>query len=366
MTHPVSEAHSLAGRLVGFDLPGGFDPPSVPLSDPEWAGFEAVVRAQRVQGVLAHAIEQGRWPSTARPAGRAATAHREAMASVLVLDQRLRALGPALDSAGIRWRVLKGPAIAHLDEPDPSWRVYGDLDLLVSGDDIAPTLDLLAGLGGERRYSRPSASFDRRFGKGASVPLPDGVEIDLHRTLALGPYGLALDPRVLLDLPTESFEVGGVRIEAMSRAGRFLHACYHAILGQELPRLSALRDLALTYPSDEDAAREVHHLARTFGGEAVMACAISTAASTLGWIPQGALARWAQHLEPHERDTRWLGAYRGPEASSRRRTLLAAEALPDVPSRIAYFGAVLVGLASDRARTAAANSIPTSMTPSAS
>ena len=41
-----------------------------------------------------------------------------------------------LGAAGIDVRALKGPAVGRLEYPDPSWRAYGDVDLLVPGDEV--------------------------------------------------------------------------------------------------------------------------------------------------------------------------------------------------------------------------------------
>jgi hypothetical protein len=339
----VSPTATLLAALAGLGLDHRHAgaPPDRPLGDAAWRLLVAGVRRERLDGLLAHALTSGGWPATADQVEEARRGHREAMATALVLDRRLAELAPALDAAGVRWRVLKGAAVAHLDEPDPSWRCYGDIDLLVHGDDLAPVLHLLAALGGVRHYEARRRDFDRRFGKGAAVTLPDGVEVDVHRTLALGPYGVALDPGLLLDAEAQVVELGGVAVPALAAPGRFLHACYHAVLGAHPPRLSALRDVALTHPDDDATARAAHRLAREAGGEAVVAAALVAAADTLGWAPPGRLGPWARDLRPDARDRRWLGAHRGPERSSGRRTLLAVEAIDDPRDRLRYVAAVL-------------------------
>lgn len=337
MTPPASSPAALAG----LGLPGAPPGPARPLDDASWDGLLAAVRRERLQGLLAHAVTSEGWAATPEQVAEARAAHLEAMAGALALDRRLAELAPALDEAGVRWRALKGAALAHLAEPDPSWRCYGDVDLLVHGDDLATVLHLLTGLGGVRHYPARPRDFDRRFGKGAAVTLPDGIEVDVHRTIALGPYGLALDPRLLLDADPTTFHLGARAVPALDPAGRFLHACYHAALGRHPPRLSAVRDVARTFPTDDAGARAAHRLARAAGGEAVVAVAVVDAIEALGWAPTGPLADWCRRLRPAGRDRRWLAAYRGDDRSSWARTLLGAEAVAAPADRVAYVRSVV-------------------------
>lgn len=352
MTSTIPSPLVLAHRLAASDLPGGGGLPTDPLDGPGWKDFVEVVRAEGVEGVLANAITSGRWPATAEQAEEARVVHREAMASVLFVDRRLRELAPALDRSGTRWRVLGGPAVAHLDEPDPSWRTYRRLDLLVDGDGFQAAAHLLAGLGGVRSGPDRSDALDRGDLQPMATALPEGVEVRLHRTLAGGPYGSVLDPARLLALDTAELTVGGVRVEALGRPGRFLDSCYRAVLDRDAPRASTLREVALTFPRDEPTARAAHGLARACGSEVVLAQAVRQASGTLGWEPCGELARWARSLRPHERDRRWLAAYDATSGSALRRALVEAEALPDLRSRVTYAAAVVVGLARDAAASA--------------
>ena len=53
------------------------------------------------------------------------------MQSCVQLERVLLETVAELDALGAEFRVLKGTAVAHLDYPDPSWRGFGDIDLLV-------------------------------------------------------------------------------------------------------------------------------------------------------------------------------------------------------------------------------------------
>ena len=107
----------------------------------------------------------------------------------------------------------------------------------------------LARAGHHRRFPQPRPGFDRRFSKGTSFVTDEGTEIDLHRTFAMGPFGLTMK---LDDLwaRASTFRVGGVDLHALGREERFLHTCFHASLGDNPPRLLT----CATWPSSSSAA----------------------------------------------------------------------------------------------------------------
>src|SRR5690606_19262159 len=88
-------------------------------------------------------------------------------------------------------------------------------------------------------YRRPlpeqSPGFDRRFGKGATVVSPEQLEVDLHRRLAIGRFGVRLPTDVLFEEPgferPDPLPLAGRTLPALGPPARLLHACYHAALG---------------------------------------------------------------------------------------------------------------------------------------
>ena len=84
--------------------------------------------------------------------------------------------------------------------------------------------------------------FDGRFGKGTTLVAPDGHELDLHRTFVAGRFGVTVDVDALFDTATP-FDLGDRTLLALGPAERFLHACYHAVLGPRRPGLRSLRDV---------------------------------------------------------------------------------------------------------------------------
>lgn len=255
-----------------------------------------------------------------------------------------------------RVRVLKGVAIAHLDEADAARRSFIDVDLLVAASDIEAVVHRAVERGAVRSYPEPRPGFDRRFGKGVNLVRPSGFALDLHRSLALGPFGLAIEPADLL-ASSEAFELGGTRLLALGRRHRWLHACYHAALGSAVPPLVSLRDVVLTMPRDGAELSAALDLARAWRGEAVVAEAVRLAVRTLRLDvadPRWAhVVAWIDGARPTEREQRWLEVYRGVRTTPLQ-TLYGIEAVGGVRPRLAYAGAVLapraVGLDRNRRR----------------
>lgn len=331
--HGPPSAERLVPAIAAVGLATSWQLPAAPTDAATWSALTALVRRERLEGPLALAVASGSLATTPDQAAEVAHLHEQAMATVLVRERRLVAVAEAFERRRIRWRVLKGSAVAHVDEIDPAVRCYADVDVLVAGPDLAIAYAELAALGGRRHYDAPSEGYDERFGKGAAWTMPDGVEVDVHRTLALGPYGLAVVTEDLF-AATAPFEVAGQRLLALDATRRFLHACYHATLGRS--RLVSLRDVALLTPRDEHEGRHALALARRWRGEAVVAAAVAEATTRLALRRRDPLTAWALALRPRARDRRWLAAYRGPLASSAMRTLLAAEALPGPAVKVAY------------------------------
>jgi hypothetical protein len=311
-----------------------------PLEHRRWSELETRVRAERLEPQLARAVELGVLAADEQQADRAESLHQSAMATALLLDRLLLTVAERFDAASIPFAVLKGPAVAHLDYPDPARRAYGDVDVLVPSARIDRAVACLEATGSRRSRREPRPGFDRRFGKGMSFRVPTGGEVDVHRTLTLGPFGLAID---LDDLwaGRESFRIGGRELDALDRPRRFLHACLHAELGRARSRLVPLMDLVMTAPRSDSEAGAVVALARRWQCDAVVLAAVAAAAHRLRWSPPAELTAWMDRLGPSARQRRWMAGYRGDRRSSARLTLTATEALDGWGERLDYLRAVL-------------------------
>lgn len=163
--------------------------PSEPLTAPAWSQLLSEAQFHRVVGLLAAAVHEGQLAAGPDQVEEVRRAHAAAMEVCLSLDADLLSAATILDDAGVEHRVLKGSAFAHLDYPDPSLRVYADVDLLVRSQRFDDAVAALTEAAYERRYQQVRAGFDRRFGKGASFTGSAHRGLDLHRTFVMARTG---------------------------------------------------------------------------------------------------------------------------------------------------------------------------------
>ena len=336
----VDPTRALLGRIIAWDLEAVDAPlPDRALDDREWNALMRLLRSQRAEGPVVGAIAAGALAVTPSQQDQACGAHRAAMSLTLVLERELLELDARLHDAGVDHRVVKGVATAHLDEPDPSARAFGDVDLLVPTSSMAAAVAVVEAAGGTRRHPEPRPGFDARFSKGVSFRFTRNVEIDLHRTLAPGPFGLLIDLDELL-AGAEPFPIGPHQLLALDRAGRFLHACYHAVLGDALPRLTSLRDLVHTAPRDAGECRVVLDRAMRWHARAVVGAAVDHAVAAFGWRPPEPLASWAHHDRRPAREVRWLAAYAGEGRLPALQAIQAIAAVDGLGDQLAYARAI--------------------------
>lgn len=322
--------------VAGHGLPGTTLPlPADALEPPVWAHLMRLARLERITGLLVSAILDGVLPATAEQTEEAQLAHRASMVTALALEATLVKTAALLDEAGIEHRVLKGTAVAHLDYPYPWLRSFGDVDLLVRSSQYDQAIETLVAAGHRRNFPEPRPGFDRRFGKGSCLIGSAGYEIDLHRTLAMGPYGL----RVRLDdlwRRSSTFELADRRFHALGPEERFLHACFHAALGNSPPRLAPLRDVAqihLTRPLDIDLTRR---LSSSWGADAVVARAVRLAAEVLRLTSDTPLTRWALDFTPDRRDRHSLAVYSRAAQSYAAKSFAAVRAISGIREKAAF------------------------------
>ena len=332
----------LLASVASYGLPGAVRAlPDAPLDTPDWRAFMRLVRHQRIVGHLVHALVEGAFPATPEQQEEAARLHATSMRAVLRLERLLIDTVELLARSGVHALALKGSALAHTAYPDPALRVFGDVDLLVASDAFDDAASTLAELGLKRRWPQLRAGFDRRFGKSATLVHPDGYEIDLHRTFALGPFGLTVDLAGLFDT-ARSFEVGGRKLPMLGPEERFLHACYHAALGNVPPRFVPLRDVAqLLLATDLDHGR-VLRLVDRWDGHAVLARAVALTWTAFGLADAVPLSVWAQEYAPSARERRALGTYLQPQRSYSAKALASLRVIPGPAAKTAFLRALLL------------------------
>lgn len=344
----TASVRALLGRIVAWDLVACDAPlPDQALADLDWLRVLALARAQRAEGPLAQAIAAGALVVTPTQQDQAFAAHRAAMSLTLLLERDLLAVHGRLVDAGVDLLVVKGAATAHLDETDPSARAFGDIDLLVRASSLEAAISVIEQHGGTRRHLEPRPGFDTRFSKGVSFRFARNCEIDLHRTLAPGPFGLRVDLDELF-ASRQRYEIGGVALAALDRPSRFLHAAYHAVLGDAYPRLTTLRDLVRTAPVSDDECRTALGRAGRWRSTAVVGAALDHAIATFGWTPPEPLRSWARMQPRSRREQRWLEAYTGDDRLPALQALQGLAALDGIGDRLAYARAIALPAPSAR------------------
>jgi hypothetical protein len=166
------------------------------------------------------------------------TRHREerltAAATNLALDTRTVEVVSALEAAGIRTILLKGPAIARWLYAEGESRRYADIDLLVDPRQFMDAERLLADLGFVESSLERAFPEERARHAHAWRRAGDATTVDLHRTIA-GAEATPLTVWKALDGRTERLAVGERDLEVLEPASRAfvvaLHAAYHRLQG---------------------------------------------------------------------------------------------------------------------------------------
>lgn len=232
---------------------------------------------------------------------------RGAMAWCLELELRLLEIRQWFDEAGgVEFVVLKGPAVAHLDELDPTMRSFADLDLLIHRRDMDRAIETLDAHGAARRIPQRRPGFDRRFIKGVGTTCTDGIEIDVHRTLCVGALAFRIPLDDLFARP-DHMHIGGERFATLALSHRALHAAYHAVVGSPQPALHTLRDLAGYMTRADLDIEQLVAEARRWRGETVLHQAVGATLATLR-IDAPAWAEWHTGFTPDPADLRIIEA----------------------------------------------------------
>ncbi len=312
------------------------------FADPDFDALLDSVRDHRIPGLLVAAIESGRLPATEQQLARANGAHEAALAADLLLERALASASRLLADSAIEHRALKGPAVARLAYAEIALRSFGDIDLLIDATRFADAVAVLTAGDRRVRQAEPRPGFVARFGKGVCVVGADTLELDLHRTLAEGPFGQTLQPADVLRDPAVTIDLGDTQVPVPDRSWLFLHACYHVALGSFLPRWSSLRDIAeLVRRPDLDIDRIVG-VAQRWRGRAVIKTALEVTASNLPAPLEGPLIDWATAYQPDAFEQRALRVYRSADRSYGAQVAAGLFALRGVRNRAAYLRAMLL------------------------
>lgn len=336
----MTEIEVIVRRIASHGLRRRNEPVmALEVPDALWSGVLRSVAKQRISGLASAAAREGALLLTEAQREELLDRHRSAMAMVLLLEDLLRKVSSAMVSEEVPIVVLKGPAIAHAFYPHPSWRSYGDLDLLIARGDWQRACTVLAELGFRRLIPEPRRGFDERFGKGASFENSQALQVDLHRTLALGPFGLWIDPEALLSRSSE-FRWGELSLRRLEDTDALIHACIHAALGRQEPLLVPLRDVAQIAWSGNIDWGSMSERTREWRLSAPVAHAMRTTADRLdARLP--AETEQLFRIRVPWRERRSLEAYTTDRARRGGAALAALWAIPGIKARAAYIRALL-------------------------
>jgi hypothetical protein len=236
----ISPTRAITLRLAAYGLSA--DETSIAVAEREWPSLLTHITAERLSGIAWAAADAGVLALDDTQVEDLRALHLQDMTWTLALERALLDIARAAEEQ-CEIILLKGPALAHRFYPDPSWRAFSDIDLLVRTGEWRRACALLERRGFRRERPEPRPGFDERFGKAAVHVNDQGLNVDLHRTLVLGSFGMWMQPEALFDR-TVPFDVAGVPLRRLDDTALLLHACVHAALGFKDPLLMPLRDVA--------------------------------------------------------------------------------------------------------------------------
>ena len=301
----LARTRALGLRIAAYGLDGREEP--IDVGHDEWRRLIEFISAQRLSGIAAAAAGAGVLRLDDAQAEELRGIHVADMTWTLALERALLRIAREAGTEDLDHIVLKGPALAHRFYPDPSWRAFTDIDLLVRTADWRRACAVLERLGFHRQRPEPRAGFDERFGKAAVHIDGQGLNVDLHRTLVLGSFGLWMRPEELFDR-TIPFTVAGVPFRRLDDTAMLLHACVHAALGFQDPLLMPLRDLAQVTCLGNIDWEEFGRWAARWKLSGVVGHAFDLAERLLGLEPPAELAG-VRTLAVGRRERRALDAY---------------------------------------------------------
>jgi len=339
MTLAAESPDLVLRAIAAYGLSGGPPLPDGAFTDSEFAGLLAQCERHGLLGHLGVAARGGHLRLQAGQRDELELCLQSWLAHSLRLERLLIDALECLADAGVETRVLKGVALAHSVYPEPSWRVFRDVDVLVPAHDFSTAVRALEnGVAVVREEPEIRAGFDARFGKEALLRTGQGLEFDLHRTFVEGALGLTVH---LTDLfaPPDPFDLAGHQVATLPPPQQLLHAAYTVMLGDWPPRLSAMRDLAqILLVLDPDPA-EVLELARRWRARLVLSRALAGAWACLTPERRSPLVDWAQSYHPGRLERVLLASHVGP-ARAFTRHAAALLVAPGISARFAYLRAI--------------------------
>lgn len=326
MTSAGASLRSLRQTVAGWGLPGAVVPEGpIPVEAAEMAAIRGWAHDERLDGLLWAAVEGGAFDLDDTMTEAVRDDHLRGLRATLTVEAVAADVVTHLGAAGLASRLLKGIAAAHLDYPDPAWRSCFDTDVLVPRQHLMDAVDVLVAAGYRRAEPGLAPWWEQRFARAVVVEAPNGVEVDLHASIATGYFGTAFDHDALLAGPGAPVMLGGVAATGLPGVVRLLASCYSVVLGRG-GHVRLWRDIAqqlLVSGCDWEAAVA---LAATGDGTVVLAEALRGMVAATGVGDDHPARQWAAGVCPSERAQRAMAHATAAEeqgfASDARSTLL--------------------------------------------
>lgn len=333
---PGAQALTALARwlITGEDQP--VMPTGVDLTDRRtWSELVVTSDDHRLVGLVLRALDAGVVEGPREPGSHLRDLHEDRMRQCLLIERSLVQSVELLALQGIVPLVLKGAATAHLDYPDPSIRTFNDVDLLVRSDEVVRSIDALVNAGGRRDLPPRTSAWDTHFAKDVAVVDRAGVELDLHRSLVRGAFGLWMDADELHREP-DAFDLGGTPVVALGPVGRVLHAAIGLTVGEPVPRLAHAVDFCLA-ARRVDCLESIERYSRQWKLVGILGEAVDLVTATLGVAPVTADGVRLPGGARYARDERVARrSYRSQGGSNTAELLGGLRAIPNLGLRLSY------------------------------
>jgi hypothetical protein len=310
-----------------------------------WATVGPTLSRERLTGLAALAAADGRLVLEPQDVPDLARRDRAVQAQTLRAERLTLELCSELQTDGVAHLVLKGPAFAHGLYSDPATRPFIDVDLLIESEALDRLVARCERAGARRLVPQLREGFDRRFAKSVTLRHPSGVDIDLHRTLALGPLTHLVRVDDLWTNPAWVEVLPGRRIPVLAPDTAFLHACIHAAAGGP-PRWLTLRDVIET--SRRADLERCSDLARRWKLSAVAGAAIGLVHDRGLPLPAD-LTVWGSRLTPTAMERRVAAAYLPERRSARGLARSGLRYVRGPRAKLAYARALMFPVPENRA-----------------
>lgn len=262
---------AVVAAVAGYQLSGcPLMLPSKPLEADAWDGFCYDVRHQELVGCAGKAVADGALATTSAQHDAISGLYRKAMVSTLQAESGFIEAVRVLQDARVEYRAMEGVALAHLAYPDPGWRPFDLVALLVLDRLKAATVLTDAGWRNEQgRTGSDGSDHTDLYG-------PAGTQLRLYDRLGSGQQ----------DAPSSCFEtslsfaVGGLTVAALAPELLLLRTCYEAAFAIR-GKLRASRDICQLLTELSVDVETTRRLSQGYRMEIVVGLALSATRDAL-------------------------------------------------------------------------------------